>query len=138
MTSVKLYVYDLSNGMARQLSQQLTGRQIDGVWYGLCEGYPSPHPSDTILGILQWLYFQKKCSTAKASIQQLLGDRMQVSTTSMFRTDDLTFFQHGAPLQIIDMGETALDEDTFNDYLEEMRTHYTADKVCRCFQCLVS
>lgn len=30
--SVKLYVYDLSNGLARQLSQQLTGRQIDGIW----------------------------------------------------------------------------------------------------------
>jgi len=30
---------------------------------------------------------------------------------------------------MIDMGETALDEETFNDYLEEMRSHYTADKV---------
>jgi hypothetical protein len=29
---VELYVYDLSNGMARQLSVQLTGRQIDGIW----------------------------------------------------------------------------------------------------------
>ena len=34
MTSpVKLHVYDLSSGLARQLSQQLTGRQIDGIWY---------------------------------------------------------------------------------------------------------
>ena len=32
---VKLYVYDLSNGLARQLSLQLTGRQIDGIWYVL-------------------------------------------------------------------------------------------------------
>ena len=32
---VQLYVYDLSNGMARQLSRQFTGRQIDGVWYVL-------------------------------------------------------------------------------------------------------
>lgn len=37
--------------------------------------------------------------------------------------------QHGQPLQIIDMGETAIDEETFNEYLEEMREHYTADKV---------
>ena len=29
---VKLYIYDLTNGMARQLSLQLTGRQIDGIW----------------------------------------------------------------------------------------------------------
>lgn len=27
------------------------------------------------------------------------------------------------------MGETAIDEDTFNDYLAAMREHYTADKV---------
>ena len=27
------------------------------------------------------------------------------------------------------MGETAIDEETFNEYLEEMRQHYTADKV---------
>ena len=33
MQPVKLYVYDLSNGLARQMSQQLTGRQIDGIWF---------------------------------------------------------------------------------------------------------
>jgi len=27
------------------------------------------------------------------------------------------------------VGETALDEETFNEYLGEMRQHYTADKV---------
>ncbi len=27
------------------------------------------------------------------------------------------------------MGETALDEDIFNEYIEEMREVYTADKV---------
>ena len=29
----------------------------------------------------------------------------------------------------MDMGETSLDEETFNEYIEEMRDHYTADKV---------
>jgi hypothetical protein len=28
------------------------------------------------------------------------------------------------------MGETALDEQIFEEYLTEMREHYTADKVC--------
>lgn len=28
------------------------------------------------------------------------------------------------------MGETALDEEIFEEYLAEMRDHYTADKVC--------
>jgi hypothetical protein len=33
-------------------------------------------------------------------------------------------------MQILDMGETALDEEVFEEYLTEMREHYTADKVC--------
>jgi hypothetical protein len=34
MTSpVKLYVYDLSRGMARAMSMQFLGRQLDGIWY---------------------------------------------------------------------------------------------------------
>ena len=31
--SVKLYVYDLSQGMASQLSQTFVGKQIDGIWH---------------------------------------------------------------------------------------------------------
>lgn len=31
------------------------------------------------------------------------------------------------------MGETAIDEETFNEYLEEIRMHYTADKVSSSF-----
>lgn len=37
--------------------------------------------------------------------------------------------QHGQPLHVIDMGETAIDEATFEEFLDEMREHYTADKV---------
>lgn len=33
MTRVQLYVYDLSNGLARQLSLSLIGKQIDGIWF---------------------------------------------------------------------------------------------------------
>jgi hypothetical protein len=29
---VKLYVYDLSNGMVRAMSMQVVGRQIDVIW----------------------------------------------------------------------------------------------------------
>jgi hypothetical protein len=38
--------------------------------------------------------------------------------------------QHGQPTSILDIGETALDEQIFEEYIEEMRGHYTADKVC--------
>ena len=33
MSSVTLHVYDLSHGMARQLSPALLGKTIDGVWH---------------------------------------------------------------------------------------------------------
>ncbi|PPQ86324.1 hypothetical protein CVT25_005625 [Psilocybe cyanescens] len=90
---VKLYVYDLSRGMARQLSRQLTGRQIDGIW----------HTSVVVFG-KEIFYGQG------------------IDITSPGRS------HHGQPLTVVDMGETSLDEETFNEYLDEMRQHYTADK----------
>ncbi|KAL1660602.1 PPPDE putative peptidase domain-containing protein [Schizophyllum commune] len=90
---VKLYVYDLSNGLAKQLSLQLTGKQIDGIW----------HTSVVVFG-KEIFYGQG------------------ISVTQPGRS------HHGQPLEVIDMGETAIDEETFNEYLEEMRQHYTADK----------
>ncbi|KAF3853237.1 hypothetical protein F7725_013925 [Dissostichus mawsoni] len=30
---VKLYIYDMSRGMARQLSPLMLGRQLDGIWH---------------------------------------------------------------------------------------------------------
>ncbi|KAI0631986.1 PPPDE putative peptidase domain-containing protein [Trametes polyzona] len=93
MSKVQLYVYDLSNGLAKQLSRQLTGRQIDGIW----------HTSVVVFG--KEIFY---------------GQGIDITKPGMSH--------HGKPLQIIDMGETAIDELTFNEYLEEMRQHYTADK----------
>jgi hypothetical protein len=44
-----------------------------------------------------------------------------------------SYGQHGQPLQIIDICETAIDEQLLEEYLLEMREHYTADKVCHNF-----
>ena len=33
MFPVKLHVYDMSQGMARQMSMQMVGKQIDGIWH---------------------------------------------------------------------------------------------------------
>ena len=33
MFPVKLNVYDMSQGMARQMSMQMVGKQIDGIWH---------------------------------------------------------------------------------------------------------
>ncbi|KAF8749513.1 hypothetical protein RHS01_09976 [Rhizoctonia solani] len=82
MSQVQLYVYDLSGGLAKALSMQMTGKQIDGIW----------HTSVVVFG------------------------------------KEIFYGQHGQPLQIADFGETAIDEDTFNEYLDDIREHYTADK----------
>ncbi|KAJ3733325.1 PPPDE putative peptidase domain-containing protein [Lentinula guzmanii] len=90
---VKLYVYDLSNGIAKQMSLQLTGRQINGIW----------HTSIVVFGK-----------------EVFYGQGIDITAPGQSH--------HGNPLHIIDLGTTALDEETFNEYLEEMREHYTADK----------
>lgn len=90
---VKVYVYDLSKGLAGQLSLQLTGKQIDGVW----------HTSVVVFG-KEIFYGPGICETEPGRSH------------------------HGSPLRIIDVGETSLDEQTFQEYLNEIKEHYTADK----------
>ncbi|KAF7314207.1 hypothetical protein MKEN_00892900 [Mycena kentingensis (nom. inval.)] len=92
-STVKLYVYDLSNGLAKQLSAQLTGRQIDGIW----------HTSVVVFG-KEVFYGQG------------------ISVTQPGKS------HHGQPMQVVDLGETAIDEETWEEYLDEMRSVYTADK----------
>lgn len=90
---VKVHVYDLSKGLAGQLSLQLTGKQIDGVW----------HTSVIAFG-KEIFYGPGICETEPGRSH------------------------HGSPLRIIDMGETAIDEQTFAEYLSQIKEHYTADK----------
>ncbi|KAF8440856.1 PPPDE putative peptidase domain-containing protein [Boletus edulis BED1] len=92
-TPVQLYIYDLSNGLAGQLSLMLTGRQIDGIW----------HTSIVVFG--KEIFY---------------GQGIMITQPGKSH--------HGSPLRIVDMGETAIDEDTFNEYLSAMREQYTADK----------
>ncbi|XP_042253557.1 desumoylating isopeptidase 1b [Thunnus albacares] len=58
---VKVYIYDLSRGMARQLSPLMLGKQIDGIWHTAIvvhgkefffvgEGINSCSPGSTPLG----------------------------------------------------------------------------------------
>ncbi|KAH7913980.1 PPPDE putative peptidase domain-containing protein [Hygrophoropsis aurantiaca] len=90
---VQLYVYDLSNGMARQMSAQLTGRQIDGIW----------HTSIVVFG--HEIFYGQGISLTQPGKSH-----------------------HGAPLRIVDMGETSVDERAFTEYLSGLRNTYTADK----------
>ncbi|EPB87331.1 hypothetical protein HMPREF1544_05856 [Mucor circinelloides 1006PhL] len=90
---VKLYVYDLSQGMARSMSRQLTGKQIDGIW----------HTSVVVFG--QEFYFGQGIMTSAPG------------TT-----------QHGHPLEVVDMGETFLPLEVVIEYIESLRSVYTAEK----------
>ncbi|KAM7382029.1 hypothetical protein PAMA_012750 [Pampus argenteus] len=58
---VKVYIYDLSRGMARQLSPVMLGKQVDGIWHTAIvvhgkefffvgEGINNCSPGDTPLG----------------------------------------------------------------------------------------
>ncbi|GAN08824.1 thioredoxin family protein [Mucor ambiguus] len=91
--TVKLYVYDLSQGMARSMSRQLTGKQIDGIW----------HTSVVVFG--QEFYFGQGIMTS-------------IPGTT----------QHGRPLEIIDMGETFLPLEVVVEYIDSLRSVYTAEK----------
>lgn len=95
---VKLYVYDLSNGMARNMSFQLTGKQIDGIW----------HTSVVVFG--REVYYGPY--NAGPGIQVVLPGQSH----------------HGRPLKVEDIGETDLDEDTFWEYISEIQQEWTGDK----------
>ncbi|KAI8346380.1 PPPDE putative peptidase domain-containing protein [Choanephora cucurbitarum] len=90
---VKLYVYDLSQGLARTMSLQLTGKQIDGIW----------HTSVVVYG-KEYFFSQ--------------GIMIAVPGST----------HHGQPLQVIDIGETHLPEEVVTDYINSLRSVYTAEK----------
>ncbi|XP_051968509.1 desumoylating isopeptidase 1b [Xyrauchen texanus] len=60
--NVKLYIYDISKGLARQLSPLMLGRQLEGIWHTSIVAYgeefffggvgiSSCHPGGTLLGM---------------------------------------------------------------------------------------
>jgi hypothetical protein len=137
-SSVKLYVYDLSKGLARQMSRQLTGRQIDGIW-SVSRLYISvgtqPHP----IRHTSIVIFGKEYSYGQGINVNLPG-RSHVRIIPLFPYSiALHLPKHGSPFQSLDMGQTSIDEDTFNDYITAVREHYTADKVSnshlKCLTC---
>ncbi len=118
MSKVELYVYDLSNGLARSLSLPLTGRQIDGIWHtsvvlwnreiyygqGILEVSP---PGTTHVSVILSISFHQ------VDVYEISSDRYR---------------QHGNPVQKIELGTTQIDEATFEEYLDNMRDHYTGEK----------
>ncbi|PWN21940.1 DUF862-domain-containing protein [Microstroma glucosiphilum] len=90
---VELYVYDLSGGLARQLSASLLGRQIDAVY----------HTSIVI-----------KYSTPR---EFFFGQGISVTSPGGSH--------HGRPMEIVPLGSTSIDEETWNEILQDLRGRYT-------------
>ena len=78
-TRVQLYVYDLSNGLAGQLSVQLTGRQIDGIWSGFFTFFVIIVLTvDLLEGTHRSSSLGKRFSTVRALASHLLVNLMYV------------------------------------------------------------
>jgi hypothetical protein len=90
---VYLYVYDLSQGMARQLSLALTGKQIDGIYH-----------TAVVVGNVEYAFGQGV-------------EEFEVGKTP-----------YGFPIERILMGNTMLPIEIIREYMEEMKSVWTADK----------
>ena len=89
-TRVQLHLYDLSQGMARAMSAQLLGKQLDGIWH------------TGIVAYGQEFYF---------------GGGIQCGTPGC------THF--GRPLQVIDLGETHIPRELFDEFLVDVAPRFT-------------
>ena len=89
-TKVQLHLYDLSQGMARAMSAQLLGKQIEGVWH------------TGIIAFGEEWYF---------------GGGIQRGAPG--------FTHFGRPLQVLDLGETHLPREVFEEFLVDIAPRFT-------------
>ena len=87
---VSLHLYDLSQGMARAMSAQLLGKQLDGIWH------------TGIVAFGQEFYF---------------GGGIQCGPPGG------THF--GRPLQVIELGESHIPQELFEEFLAEISPRFT-------------
>jgi len=88
---VQLYVYDLSQGMARTMSMPLLGFQIDAIYH---------------------------TAIVLNNIEYFFGQGIQQSRPGATH--------HGRPMEIINLGKTQLPIDVILEYLESMKSIYSA------------
>ncbi|KAL9938417.1 hypothetical protein V8E36_003040 [Tilletia maclaganii] len=88
---VQLYIYDLSHGMARQLSLAMTGTFFEAIY----------HTSIVVHGK-----------------EHFFGQGIFITPPGRSH--------HGQPIQVKEMGHTAVDQETWLEMLAELRQKYTA------------
>ncbi|CAI6341192.1 unnamed protein product [Periconia digitata] len=89
---VQLYVYDLSQGLARSFSQAMLGTQIDAVYH-----------TSIVIDSIEY-YYGQGVQTCRAGATH-----------------------HGAPMEKIPLGKTELPLEVILEYLESLKTIYTAE-----------
>ncbi|KAJ4290564.1 hypothetical protein N0V90_010781 [Kalmusia sp. IMI 367209] len=89
---VQLYVYDLSQGLARSMSAQFLGTQIDAVYH---------------------------TSIVLQNIEYFFGQGVQTCHAGATH--------HGKPMEVIPLGRTELPIEVILEYLESLKTVYTAE-----------
>jgi len=89
---VSLHLYDISNGMARQFSQQLVGKYVEGIWHSGVVVYGKEYFWG---GILQ---------------EGAPGNT-----------------PYGRPTKVVDLGETFIPNEVFQEYLGAVSDQYTLE-----------
>lgn len=148
--SVQLYVYDLSNGMARVLSPQLLGFPIDGIWHTsvvvqntelfYSQGIQKTKPKTTHFGEPLAVVDMGMTAIPKEVIQEYLSELGEDNYTAvkynLFKnncnhfTQDLCEFLVGKsiPSYIKDLPETVLNTpfgQMLRPYVEQMMAPIT-------------
>lgn len=93
MSSVKLYIYDLSRGMAKLYAPMLLGQDLEGVWHS------------SLVVHNREIYYGQGIFCVPPGTTHL-----------------------GAPHRVIDLGESELPLEVIEEYLEEVRPEWTADR----------
>lgn len=101
LSRVELYVYDLSGGLARQLSTALLGRQFDGVW----------HTSI----VVHW------STPDQPALEYFFGG--SGSGIMITRPGQS---HHGQPIERLPLGETEVDWALWQEIMQDLRERYTA------------
>lgn len=94
--AVTLNLYDLSQGMAKNMSRMIIGKQIDGIWHTGIVVYGKVRPAH------QEFYY---------------GGGICKGTPGMT--------PYGRPIQTIPLGTTELPEDVFLDYLNDIAPKFS-------------
>ena len=109
-SEVSLYVYDLSRGFAKRMSQMLLGKQVDGVWHTGVVVYGKEFFYG---GGIQSGESWRSSAAITMHQEDRTGPLIRLPTAG-----DPGETPYGAPVQRVSLGETTKSLDNFLKFLE--------------------